>query len=235
MIYILDKLKKVLGNSNSHVVIVLAMIYVSCKLTCNPLFFRNINFSYPFFNFQLKIVGSALAFPLIYIISDLIVIASNRMTTIVIILAGIICDGLFSFSVSYVAALPLPPAMSSAQITNTGAINVVGNQIWNLYLHGILATIAANVAEVLIFTSLFKKIKNFFVSTILSVFIILIFHNTITDYPMLKNQPDAWNTIFNGLFINMSILAMYAAIFSILMWLRTNRLFNRSKTSTEAT
>lgn len=65
----------------------------------------------------------------------------------------------------------------------------------------------------------------------MSVFTILIFHNIITDYPMLKNQPDAWNTIFNGLFINMSILAMYAAIFSIMMWLRTNRFFTQIKTN----
>lgn len=72
---------------------------------------------------------------------------------------------------------------------------------------------------VFIFAGIFKRIKNFFISTICSVFLILFVHNTITDYPMMQNQSDAWSIIFHGLLVNMTILAVYAAIFSILIWL----------------
>lgn len=219
-----DKVKATIKNNNSHIIIAFAMIYVSCKLTCNPLFFRQINLTYPFLNLELKVVSSSLVFPLIYILSDLIVIVSNRMTAVFIIIVGIICDGIFSFSISYVATLPLP-SMPPSQALNTDAINIVGGQIWKLYVHGVLATIIANIAEVLLFARLFSKIKSFFLSTTLSVLIILVFHNIITDYPMLKNQIDAWNTIFNGLLLNMSILTLYAAIFSIFIWLHKKRGF----------
>lgn len=201
--------------------IALAMFYVSAKLTCNPLFFRQINLNFPIFHFGLKIIASSLVFPIIYILSDFIYMLSSRGITIFIIIMGIVCDGLFSFCIRYITTLSMPNIMSNAQMINTNAINVIGAQVWGLYLHGLIATIVANIFEVLIFAFIFKKINNFFISTIISVAITLTFHNTITDYPILINQnKDAIKIILNGLFINISILTIYAGLISSLLWVR---------------
>lgn len=214
---------KIIANINSHKLIMLAMLYVACKLTCNPLFFRQINIYYPILDIELKIVSSSLIFPIIYLLSDLIVLISNRKTAIFIIIIGILCDGFFSFSINYATSLPIPDTMSQTQLSYTNAINTLGNKIWKLFAHGLLATITANIVEILLFASIFNKIKSFFLSTVISVFIILIFHNIITDYPMLKSQDDVWSIIFSGLLVNMSIMAMYAAMLSTIICIKHSK------------
>ena len=129
---------------------------------------------------------------------------------------GQFCTLIYTY---HVTKLQMPVITSSVQQLNTNYINQLGPQIWRLYYHGVFAAIIAAIAEVIIFGFIFKKSSNFFISTVTSVIIILLVHNTITDYPLLKSDPNAWKIIFNGVSMNVSVMMIYAAIISIILYI----------------
>ena len=213
----IDVLKRVFRE---NIVIFLAMLYITFKLTCNPLFFRQITISLDFLSLNLKILSSSLIFSVTYMLSDMILTVSNRRTAIAIAVIGILSDGVFSFIISFVSQLPIPSEMMALQLKNTYAVNQFGSQVWSLFVHGMFATILSNVAEILIFERIFRKIKSFFVSSISSVLLILLCHNVINDYPMLREQASHWQIIFDGILVNISVMVVYALIFSFIIQFR---------------
>lgn len=189
-----------------------AMIFVSAKLLCNPLFFRQVEINFLFFTNPLKLNSSAFIYPAIYIISDAIVFFSNKKTGIAIALFGILCDGTFSYVTNLVTHFPIPHQMSVTELLNTQSINNIGGQMWKLYYYGAAASVVAAIAEILIFSALFNKSKNFLISTVTSVVITLVVHNLITDYQILYNEPDVWRLIIDNWMVNFSILFTYGVI-----------------------
>jgi ribose/xylose/arabinose/galactoside ABC-type transport system permease subunit len=93
----------------------------------------------------------------------------------------------------------------------------------------VLAAITAAILEVVIFSFIFRKSSNFFISTISSVVIILFAHNIITDYPLLKADPNAWKIIFNGLSMNISVMVIYAAIITAILTIVKKYNLNNNK------
>ena len=150
------------------ILILLSMLYVTCKLSCNPMFFRQAAFLIPMLDYKIKINCSSLIFPAIYIISDVITYLTSRKSAICVILFGILCDGVFSYSTSYVASLDIPSISSVNQITILNAVNHVSYQMWLLYYSGVFAAMIAAIGEVILFSFLFKKVNSFFVSTTIS-------------------------------------------------------------------
>ena len=206
------------NNSSIYLLLLISMLYITLKLTCNTLFFRQTLFTVPFTHLDIRIVSSAFVYPSIYVVSDALVALSNRRIAIIVAIIGIVCDGLFSFSTFFVTNLAMP-VITGAQQANTFYINQLGPHVWELYYHGLAAATTAAIAEIVIFSFILKRSGNFFISTISSVIITLLAHNTVTDYPMLKSDPDAWKIIFNGLGMNISIMAIYAAIISVLLFI----------------
>jgi len=204
-------------NINAYVLLFAAMLYITCKLVCNPLFFRQIDISLLFFSGPIKLTGSAFFYPAIYILSDLITALSNRRVAIVIAMFGIFCDGFFSFCVSHVSYLVIPSVMSATELLNTNSVDLIGKPMWQLYYQGVMAATFAAVFEILMFSLLFKRIKNFIVATVLSVVMTLVIHNLINDYQMLKHEPDVWKIIIDNWIVNVTILFVYAVIISGVM------------------
>lgn len=206
-------LKFIKGNNFSYCILFFAaMLYVTCKLVCNPLFFRQVDISFFFSAAPLKLNSSAFVYPGIYVLSDLIVVLSNRRFGILIAIFGIICDGIFSFAVSHISGLPLPSTMSKTELLSTTSVNTLGLQMWPLYYQGLIAATIAAIAEILIFSTIFKRLDNFVIATVTSVMITLVFHNVINDYQMLKHEPDVWRLIINNWMVNITILFIYAVI-----------------------
>ena len=232
----MNKLKQYLHNTIKNdmttlSLIFFAMLYITLKITCNPLFFRQININLLFINYDFKILSSSLTYPLIYVISDLIVLISNRRSAIFIVLTGILCDGMFSCAWHFVSTIDVPQVMTTTELIKTTAINIIGTDVWRLFYHGLLASTIAAIAELLIFSALYTKIKSFFISTIISVIITLAFHNIITEYQMIKNEPDAWFLIIHSLSINITIMIIYALTVSIFLKIKSKLLITRLRTS----
>lgn len=200
------------------------MLYVTCKLVCNPIFFRQTNFNFPFIDYHFKFTCAAFIFPSIYVLSDAIVAVTNRKVALIVIAVGITCDGIFSYLISYFSKLDLPSVMSQSETIYNNSVSVIGLQMWPLFYHGLLASIIAAMSEALIFSFLYKRINNFFVSTISSICIILVIHNLITDYPSLRHEPDAWKIIIDNWIMNMSFMILYSFIVVIVMKTRKHYL-----------
>lgn len=213
------KLKSHPLTNQQLILLLLAMLFVGIKLTCNPLFFRQVEFTVPFVSGLIKVNSSAFLYAATYVLCDAMVAMSNRKTTLIIILCGVICDGIFSYLVSNFSTWAIPHNMSAHELANTLAINQIGPQMWQLFYRGALASFLSTSIEVLIFAFLFTKSNNFFISTIFGVSITLLTHNLVTDYPMLKKEPDVWEIIFHNLSINICIVIIYASIVSSIIFL----------------
>lgn len=196
------------------------MMYVTCKLVCNPIFFRQTNFNLPYLAYHFNFTCAAFIFPSIYVLSDVIVALTNRRIALIVVAVGIICDGLFSFLISYFSNMDMPLVMSKSELLYNNSVNVIGTQMWPLFYDGLVATIIAATSEALIFSFLYKKMNNFFISTISSICIILVMHNLITDYPALRHEPDAWRIIIDNWIMNMSFMVLYSLLVVIIMKMR---------------
>lgn len=228
LLIIINSIKKFITNFNFNKIIILSVLYVACKITCNPLFFRQVDICIPLLNVDFRILNTLLLFPALYVIINLIIITSNKKIAIFIIIMGTICEGFFAFSVSYATTLPTPTLMTKIQSLNTSAINIYGGNIWYQFKQGLLAEIFINIFQIIIFSTLVKKINNFFISTMVSVFIILIFY-TIVNYYIQVTQNYSWSTSFRGIIIIMTFLALYTSLFSI--FIRIINIQNTDETS----
>ena len=202
-------------NITPYLLVALSMLYITFKITCNPLFFRQVTLYIPFTILKFKLNASSFIYPAIYVISDAIVAITGRKMAIAIILMGVLCDGIFSLTINKVSMLNIPSIMSSTELLNTTSINIIGSKMNALFINGCIAAIFAAIVEVVLFSILFRKLNNFFVSTVLSVVITLVIHNLLNDYSMLKNEPDVWEIIINNWIINISIMTLYALFISI--------------------
>lgn len=217
----------------TKLIVFLAMIYVTCKLLCNPIFFRQTEFIVPYLNYQFKITCAILVFPLTYILSDGITVITNRKIAIIIIMFGIICDGIFSCVINFISLFSLPHQMSSTELLNTQSINNIGGQMWKLYYYGVIASAVASIFEVIIFSFLYKKIKIFFISTVISIVLIITVHNLITDYYTLSSEKDVWQIVLHNWMMNISFMLIYILLYVVAVgmykWLKFNRTFLKVK------
>lgn len=198
----------------------LATAFVVCDIVCCVLFFRKLEFN--FWGYTVKTVGSAFLYPFTYVICDLIILISNRSTAVKIILFGNVCTGFFSFSIYYISFYKIPINSSNNSLMLINAVNLLGSEIWCLFYQSLFASIVSVLVEVFIFAYLYKKISNFAISTLISIFITIFCHNIINDYDMFQNEVDIWKLIFNTLFINMFIISIYVFItyfiFKVPLW-----------------
>lgn len=192
------------------IIVILAMAYITIKLTCNPLFFKHVDFKVNliFTSFVIKVVSSTFIYPLVYVISDLITVMTNRKTAILIILAGILLDGFYSGAVFISASFDTPAMMSSSELENARVINYLGSPTWMLYYGGVFGTIITAIAEILIFNKLYNKLKNFYIAAIASVVVVLVIHNPIAALP-IWDEPDYWDVVSNGLIVDITFMIVY--------------------------
>lgn len=197
-------------KNNNLNIMYLTTAFILCHVVCCVLFFRKIEFN--FFTYKFETIGAAFFFPFTYVICDLIILISDRMTAVIAILFGIICEGVFTFLIYYVSFFKIPINISNHSLMLTNAINLLGSEIWRLFYQSLFASIVSLLLEIYIFSYLYKKISNFVISTLISIFITILCHNLVNDYEMFQNEVNIWKLIFNTLIINMVIISIYVFI-----------------------
>jgi|GEM_PF-1995786 len=205
-------------NNKYNIIIAIAMIYATLKITCDPMFFRQISFYIPYTPVNMKFNAASFVFPFTYICCDALValLKGNRKTLVAIVIVGSLCDGLFSLCLGVLKNYPIPLQSSHNELIYSQFVNNMGREIWMLYYQGVLASICSTLAEMYLFSRVFKKLKNFLISTYLSITCIIIVHHIISDYPIIRHEPDAAKVVISGMFINFGILFCYVLILSIL-------------------
>ena len=200
------------------------MLYSVLNVTCDPLFFRKMTLHIPFIDYYVNMLATAWVYPFLYIILDMIVVISNRKIAVLAVIFGVICDGIFSGVCYFFSTINVPIGVNEKDLMSTIAFNALGHGMWRLWYHGLIATIIAKIAELFIFSYLYRKINSFFISTVTSVVITLVAHNLINDYYMLRNEQYHWSIIFTNLTLNIVTMVIYACIVSMVLKLRIHKL-----------
>lgn len=203
-----------LTNRRFYIFIFLSMLFVSTKLACNPLFSRqmDLHLSLPLIrlDYTFKVTCSALIYPLIYILSDLIVLVTNKKTAIIVTLFGIFIDGLSSALFTYIAHKPLPMNMSETERVTSQSFNAISIHMWQLFNSGLIANIVVAIVEIIMFAFFLRKINNFFISVMVSIIVTLAIHYPLTDYRVLSHEPDALHILLHNFATNVAIMSIYA-------------------------
>lgn len=167
------------GKYNDLVIIFLAMLYVTTKLTCNLLDLRLISVSIFIFDNIENVTSSSFLYPLIYIINIYILMLKNKNTATLVALIGIVCDGIFSFGSKYSTHFAIPNNMTISELNNTLAVNTIAGYMWNFYDSGIVTSIISAIISLNLFI-LCKKIKiSLFFNMLISSYIPIIIHHLI--------------------------------------------------------
>ena len=192
----------------------LVMFYITSNIICDPLFFREIYFTIS--NRSVVFSSSALVYPLIYILCDIIYFYSSRRMVIIVILFGIIFDGLFSISLYFVSLQKIPHGLTLHEVNLNNSINILGGNVFRLWYQGLLASIIAAFSEIFLFKFIFTRSKSFFLSTFFSVILTILMHNLINDYNMYKTESNVWTLILANYLVNVVIILFYVLTFTII-------------------
>lgn len=205
-------------NKNRFIVVLLlGMAYATLYMICSVIFFRYISVNLSIFHYHAKFSGSCLLYPCMFITSDIIVMLTNRKVGITIALLGLLCEGIFAFNFGMTGRLITPTFIDNNSITSSEMIGYLGNHIWLFFCYGVFAETAAAIGEIIIFSSVFNKLRTFTTSTIFSIAITFVIHNTIKDYLALGHEPDVWNIIITNTLIDIGVMATYVFVISSLI------------------
>ncbi len=123
----------------SKLIWILAMLYNTLNILCDTLFYRYYELS--IFNRNYLVYCVVFVFPILYIISDVIVVLSDRKTSIKIISLAIFLDGIYSLISSLIARFSIPNNLSGMQLHTTISYNAVSHDLWSLFLYSLFAGI----------------------------------------------------------------------------------------------
>lgn len=187
-------------NFKFYALILLSMLFVTLKLTGNPLFFRYTIINIPYLNYSYKCTCTVFEFPIIYIISDIITVFAGRKFATKLVILGMLCDGLSSYFIT----------TTENMFSNAEKI-LPFTYMWAFFYHGVVGSLIANIGELLIFSYLLKKLNSFLISTTLSSAVIIFIHNVITDYSVMKHDPEGVSIFLNNLLSEICIVFIYTA------------------------
>lgn len=195
----------------SYSLLVSAMLYVSFRIVCSALFIKQINISMPFFSQPFLINYACFTNPLIYTFANLLILLAGKRVGLIMILLGIVCNCIFSFTISQVARFYIPDIMSSTELATTTAVNVLGQSTWQQYNSNILLIILVNFLEVFLFLGFSKFIKNFLFATLCSSLLIMFIKSMMLFYPQFPQ--DYMSCIEHAFALSVAIMFYYGIIF----------------------
>lgn len=185
-------------HANLYLLILLISLSLTIKLTSNIIFFRQAYLS-QFLFMQLSVASSALIYPLFYIINDIILSLTNKKFAIMTITLVTLFNGVFALYLSDTNLIP-------------------NNLPWKLFRNDIIGMIFTNILELLIFNYFITKIRNFFISALLSVSLVLASHNFIAYYFTLRQNPNWFNIYIDSLIVEVSATAMYLILVQFIIF-----------------
>ena len=159
------------------------------------------------YKFSLVFAGSAITYPLIFAVTDMIASQVSKKLAIFIGLAIIIADGIFSnipMLFHHLDSIAYTPDIALSKYSND--VLSFAPKLSELWYVGFMASIVTVIAEISIFTFIIRRINNTAISIIVSTALTLLAHNTILDWHMIKDV----NIIAGNYLLNMLVVTIYA-------------------------
>ncbi len=161
------------------------------------------------YNFSLVFAGSALTYPILFAVTDMIASQVSKQMAIFIGLMIIIADGLFSNipMLSHVLEnVAYTPDISLGKYSED--VFSFAPKLSELWYMGFIASSITIIVEITIFSFILKKINNTGLSIVLSTALTLLAHNAILDWHMIGDI----HIILGNYFLNILVVAIYATI-----------------------
>ncbi|MCF6768374.1 VUT family protein [Thiotrichales bacterium 19S11-10] len=207
--------------------IFILMAYMGVKITCNILFFDHIEFN--FFGISLRMTGSAVLYPLVFVLLDWMVLVFGIRWAMLFLLFGLIVDGVSSSIITLSSTIEIPQNLSPKELVYTQSVHNLSPGFYPLFWHGLLGSIVAYLAELLLFNALYKRTfkENFWLSTVASIATTMAIHNLINDYNMFAGYDDRWHLIISNYSVNMLFVITYTTVVTLIRKLGNQFKFNR--------
>ncbi|GMN89963.1 VUT family protein [Francisella sciaenopsi] len=206
-------------------------LFITLKILCDPLFLNTI--SIDFGGFHLVITQSSLVYAGIFVVLDVCSIIYGLKNTYKLIILAMVMDGIYSFGVYSSSFFHLADVsiIGDNNHIRSSAIHQIAEPTILLFLSGMLSTFVTNLAEVSIFSWIYKKLlkNNIFFSTIISVAIVILINNIVMLPIMIKDKSVLWTMYWSNFTINMIFITAYTSIYLIFF----KNIYTSAKVSTK--
>lgn len=194
----------------------IATIYITISVSCDPLAFRLVHL------FSIDCSGAALLYAGLYSLLDLLTRMSGRVMVIKLIFVFHFCDFLFTYLLYGINQLPAPGIFQ-----NLAAYNLIIAPLPRFFWAGILGSLIAGIVEVIVYSFLQKRIKNFFVSSFLATIFILCAHDLPTNYIGLKKQfpLDYQHLMFVNFAMDVFSLLIFTSVIALILKFSSKKVF----------
>ena len=197
---------------NKYIFIV--MLLVTAKLMCNPLFMNRIGIN--LFGYDLLVTQSAFTYGLVFVMTDLCAAVFGLKQAYIVVLFATMMDGLYSFGIYSVSFFSIPASIHPQYLDVTQAIHTLAVPTFTLFSGGVIASLITYLAEVTLFSFLFKKVfkDNLFLSSTIAIASTILFHNLIL-YPIAMNdKANLWKYFWGNFILDMAFVIVYTLICS---------------------
>ncbi|AIT09972.1 hypothetical protein LO80_08325 [Candidatus Francisella endociliophora] len=192
--------------------LLIVMLLVTAKLMCNPLFMNRIEFN--FFGYDLLITQSAFTYGLVFVMTDLCAAVFGLKQAYIVILLATLMDGLYSFGVYSVSFFAMPENIGENYQAAIHAIHTLSHPTILLFTGGMIASIITYMAEVTLFSMLFKKVfkNNLFWSSVVAIATTILLHNLVL-YPIaIDDKANLWKYYWGNFSLDMLFVIIYTFI-----------------------
>jgi len=190
------------------------MLLVTAKLMCNPLFMNRIGIN--LFGYDLLVTQSAFTYGLVFVMTDLCAAVFGLRQAYIIILFAMLMDGIYSFGIYSVSFFSIPSTIDPQYLDVTQAIHTLSMPTLTLFSGGAIASLITYLAEVTLFSFLFKRVfkENLFLSSTVAIASTILFHNLIL-YPIaINDKANLWKYFWGNFILDMAFVIVYTLICS---------------------
>ena len=196
-----------ISSKKFYLIILGVVIATAASLSSDLSYFTY--YKLDFHQFSLIFAGSAITYPIIFAVTDMIASQVSKHMAIFIGLTIIVADGIFSNipMMSHVLeSVAYTPDISLSEYSKD--VFSFAPKLSELWYMGFIASTITVIAEITIFSFFIKKINNTGLSIVISTALTLFVHNAILDWHMIGDV----QIILGNYLLNIIVVTVYAAI-----------------------
>ncbi len=221
-------------NQTWLIYIILSGIFISCLITCNLIFLKFFSLNIPFLNFTFTQSVGLIAYPITFLITDIISEIYGQKKANYLIFAGII-SSIIVLGLIYVAdALPAAEfSKPEYQKVDDEIFNLVFGQFGVAMAASLFTFLVCQLVDIQIFHFWKRKTKGKYLwlrnnfsticSQLIDTFLILFLLMTFSPEKGLENWSDIWVLFINGFLFKILIALIDTPIIYICVFYLRNK------------
>lgn len=188
------------------------MLYITLMLLCSIFSMGWVTLYIPFFNKKISLNYADTIYPITFILVNTIAFFSIYRFVFILMVISLITQLIFIFVIYYVSTLSIPLSITSNETLLAKAIDIVAITMVNLFYKKLIFITLINFVEVFIFFTLNHMYKNFFLSSLISLFVAICCINSIYDFEIYKVAINIGEKLFTEIYIGLFYITLFSLI-----------------------